>query len=209
MGRWTVNDGSEFNPDVEFEDIGEDADEDLDDDFDDDIDPVRKLKARGREALSDVADVGKRRLASAANRSKERLAERLEDTASQIDGRLFYGAEYLRTTDLEVMRDDLIDLVRRRPLLSAGIAIGAGYLIGKALGIGSGGPKRSKRGSSIKSQVGRAVVSSLAAMAAARFRAGLLESDEDEEEEEVRPKRRQPPRMRPRSSRARTRAEYE
>lgn len=191
-----MNDGSEFNPDVEYEDIdGADAEPD-------------DLKSRGREALSGVAEAGKQRLSDAARRSKERLADKLEDAASQIDGRLYYGAEYLRTSDIEVIRDDFVDAIRKRPLLSAGIAIGAGYLIGKAMNFGSGRSKKKTRGSGIKSQVGRAVVSSLAAMAAARLRDGLLgPADDDEIDDE--PARRQPARSRPRSSRSRTRAEYE
>lgn len=205
-----VNDGSEFNPDVEYEDIGPDAADDLDDDFGEyeSSNPrMEDLKARGREALSGAAEAGKKRLADAAKRSKERIAEKLEDAASQIDGRLFYGADYLRTTDIEVIRDDFIDVVRKRPLLSAGIAIGAGFLIGKVMGVGSGGSRRKRGGSNITSQVGRALVGSLAAMAASRLRNGPLVPDDSEDEEE--PVRRHPPRTRPRSSRSRTRAEYE
>jgi len=203
-----VNDGSEFNPDVEYEDIM-DADDldDLDDEFEN-VASTRRLedlKARGREAVTTAAEVGKQRLSEAAKRSKERLADKLEDTASQIDGRLYYSADYLRTSDIEVIRDDFVDLVRKRPLLSAGIALGAGYLVGKALGIGSGGGRKRGRVSRLKGQVGRAVVSGLATMVASRLRDNLLPAPEADAE----PARRTPARKRQRSSRARTRAEYE
>ena len=101
------------------------------------------------------------------------------NTATRIDDRLYGSAEYLRSTEIEVMRDDFVAAVRKRPLLSVGIALGAGYLIAKALNVGSGRGKRGRAVSSrIKRQIGKAVVGSLAAAVAARVRQSLADAQE-------------------------------
>jgi ElaB/YqjD/DUF883 family membrane-anchored ribosome-binding protein len=43
------------------------------------------------------------------------------------------GAEYLRSHDPDEMRDDLERSIRERPLLSVGIAVGAGFLLARLL----------------------------------------------------------------------------
>jgi hypothetical protein len=68
----------------------------------------------------------------------------------ELDHRLSHTAHYLRTHDVEVIRDDFIQQVRRRPLLSAGLAVGTGYLLGKALG----GSPRGMRGR-LRARAGR------------------------------------------------------
>ena len=117
-----------------------------------------------------------------------RAAEALESAGTRLDDRFAYGAEYLRTRDVELMGEDFIAQVRRRPLLSAGIAMGAGHLVGKAIAVSVPGRRRKKKG--IGSQLSRAIVSSLATMVAARVSQslqGAVDFDDFEPEPEPEP----------------------
>jgi ElaB/YqjD/DUF883 family membrane-anchored ribosome-binding protein len=100
--------------------------------------------------FSRATDRGREQLYGAADRSKGRLADAIETAADQLDDQLSHTAHYLRTHDVEIIRDDFIDQVRRHPLLSAGIAVGTGYLIGKVLG--GGGPRSAR--SRIRAKIG-------------------------------------------------------
>ncbi len=121
-------------------------------------------------------------LEEALGRGKQRLADAIENTATRIDDRLYGSAEYLRSTEIGAMRDDFVAAIRKRPLLSVGVALGAGYLIAKALNVGSGRGKRGRAVSSrIKRQIGKAVVGSLAAAVAARVRQSLADAQEREQ----------------------------
>jgi hypothetical protein len=97
-----------------------------------------------------AADRGRDQLYEVADRGKVRLADVLEMAIDELDDRLSHTAHYLRTHDVEVIRDDFIQQVRRRPLLSAGLAVGTGYLLGKALG----GSPRGMRGR-LRARAGR------------------------------------------------------
>ena len=44
------------------------------------------------------------------------------------------GARYLRTTDMDVIGDDVVDGIRSHPLVSAGLAVGCGWLLGRMFG---------------------------------------------------------------------------
>jgi len=115
-----------------------------------------------------AAQIGGERLHYVANRGKGRVADAMEMAADELDDRLSHAAHYLRTHDVEVIRSDLIQQVRRHPWLSAGIAVGTGYLIGKAL---SGNPRRGTGGrlrAIAGRQLRRALVASLAAAVATR-----------------------------------------
>lgn len=166
----------EFDEDIEFE-----ADEELEEALDgrgrSQID-MDELRARGREAWQSARERGRERLRDAALRGKTRFAEAIDNTATRLDDRLYGSAEYLRSSDLEVIRDDLVDVIRQRPLLSAGIALGAGYLIGKATNLL---PKRGKSAirKQLSRQLRRAVVSSLAAAVATRMRDTLAAAQEE------------------------------
>ncbi|HEX6559958.1 MAG TPA: hypothetical protein VF021_10860 [Longimicrobiales bacterium] len=198
-----MTDRIEFDP--EFD---EEVDFEADDEFEEALDyrsfhqiDVEELKARGREAWQTARERGRERLNDAAARGKTRLADSIENTATVLDDRLYGSAEYLRSRDVQVIRDDFVDTVRKRPLLSAGIALGAGYLIGKALDVPSIGRRRKKK-SKLRRQIQRAVVSGLATMVASRLREAVLPGETPIPDE--------PPtrRSRPRSSKSRTRREY-
>lgn len=183
--------GADFDDDIDFDDgdeLDEDFDEEFDDELDEDFDATSRfggLKSGGRRVLAGVAEKGRERIVDAADRGKHRIADRLED-----------GADYLRN-DIEIIQDDFVDAVQRNPLLSAGIAVGAGFLLGKAMAGPSFGRKK-KHG--IGSQISSALVSSLAALLAAKLKEGLLPADELESEPEPEPEplRRSPTRSRPR-----------
>lgn len=186
----------EFDADVDFE---------ADDEFEEALEyrsfrNIDELKARGREAWQTARERGRARLNEAAVRGKTRLADSIENTATVLDDRLYGSAEYLRSNDMEVIRDDFVETVRKRPLLSAGIALGAGYLIGKALDVPHIG--RRKKKSRFRRQIQRAVVSGLATMVASRLRDAVGAIEEPAADE--------PParRRRSRSTRSRTRREY-
>jgi ElaB/YqjD/DUF883 family membrane-anchored ribosome-binding protein len=193
-----MTDRIEFDPDFD-EDVDFEADEEFEEALDNDVD---ELKARGREAWQTARERGRARLSEAAVRGKSRLADSIENTATVLDDRLYGSAEYLRSTDIEVIRDDFVDTVRKRPLLSAGIALGAGYLIGKALDVPHIGRRR--KTSKLRRQIQRAVVSGLATMVASRLRDAVMAAEEPVVEEPEPPTRRR----RPRSSRSRTRRDY-
>lgn len=140
--------------------------DDLDEDVDFDV-GGNDLRSRGRQVLNAVGQQGRQRLGNAASRGKARVADRIDDFGDVVGSRISYSADYLRSNDIGVITDDLVDTVRRHPLLSAGIAIGAGYVAGKVIGIGGG--SKSKKGK-VGRKVRNAVVSSLAAMAATRLK---------------------------------------
>lgn len=191
-----MTDRIEFEPDFEEEQFDFEADEDFEEALDERHSSMDDLKARGREVLLNARERGRERAYEAAARSKVRAAEALDSARSRVDERFAYGAEYLRTRDVESMPQDFIEAVRRRPLLSAGIALGAGYLVGKALNVSLPGRRRKKR-SGLSGQLGRAIVSSLATMVAAKVSQSLAGADfEAEPEPEAEPVRRRAPRKR-------------
>ena len=167
-----TNDGVEFEPDLD-EDIDFESAERLDDAVGESTlqSRLEGLKARGREAISSVTERGRERLYGAAERGRGRLADAIDTAAERLDDRLTEGSRYLRTHDVDVMRDDLSNTIRRYPLLSAGVAIGAGYLIGRALDLPRPGRRRNR--GRVGKQLSRAIVSSVGAIVAARMRDSL------------------------------------
>lgn len=94
--------------------------------------------------VSDVVDSGKSMVAGKLHD----LGDRLEHTGRGLEsgnmlvrpvGRVLdstgealeSGGRYLRTTDIDVIGDDIVGGIRTRPLLSAGIALGCGMLLGR------------------------------------------------------------------------------
>ncbi len=56
----------------------------------------------------------------------------LDRAGNSLEG----GANYLRTHSIGVIGDDLVDSIRQHPLVSAGVAIGVGGMLGQMLGGG-------------------------------------------------------------------------
>lgn len=108
--------------------------------------PIGDRMDDGGEALRRAAESGRNRVAGQLERMGERLAERGRDMeraggvqrrASRVAARaseaLDSGAEYIRSRDPQEMRDDLERSIRAKPLLSVGIALGAGFLLARLL----------------------------------------------------------------------------
>jgi len=98
-----------------------------------------------------------RRASSKIRQTFEEIADRLDDTAENIEriaghqllgtgargrageaaqsaaGRMEELADYLRSNDLDVMRADFEAQIRRKPLQSLLVAAGAGWVLGKIL----------------------------------------------------------------------------
>ena len=166
------NDSVEFEPDLADQEVDFESDEELEDALNERTGRSRfdGLKARGRQAFSSATEKGRERLYVAADRGRSRLADALDTAAERLDDRLTDSSRYLRTHDVDYIRDDLSNTIRRYTLLSAGVAVGAGYLIGRVFMDAIPHPgRRRKRGRAGK-QLSRAVVSSLGAMIAARMR---------------------------------------
>jgi ElaB/YqjD/DUF883 family membrane-anchored ribosome-binding protein len=101
---------------------------------------------RGKDRAHEAVEQGRDKLAAGA----ERIGDRLHDRANELEqrggvgGRVGTGlhragdsiedaAEYVRSHDLSEVRDDLERQIRTHPLISVGIALGAGYILGRIL----------------------------------------------------------------------------
>ena len=114
--------------------------------------------------------------------------------------------------EIQEWKTQLEKLVREHPIVSAGIAVGAGVLIARLVkdaldDDGSRKRRRKRRGGIFGSELGRALMGSLATMAAAKIQESLLEHVQDQAEEEPEPVRRRPRKQaaRPRTSQTRRR----
>jgi ElaB/YqjD/DUF883 family membrane-anchored ribosome-binding protein len=111
----------------------------------------------GREQLGDKVEEGKERMEGAIDSGRNRIADQLERVGDRIEERartmedaggvqrraghaarrtseaLDSSADYLRTHDVGEMRDDLEHAIRERPLMSVGMALGAGFLLARIL----------------------------------------------------------------------------
>jgi ElaB/YqjD/DUF883 family membrane-anchored ribosome-binding protein len=98
----------------------------------------------GKERLGEAVHTGKTRLADQLQRVGDRLHERarqLEESggvqsraghvARRASETIDRSADYIRNHEVEEMRDDFEKAVRNRPLLSIGIAAGAGFLLAR------------------------------------------------------------------------------
>lgn len=111
-----------------------------------------------RGHVSSAADTGKAKLASTMHDLGDRIEHKgrefesrsalvrpvgrvLNSTGEALEG----GANYLRSSDFGVIRDDVVEGIRHRPLLSAGIAFGCGWLLGQMMGGDDEGEERESR----------------------------------------------------------------
>ncbi len=103
--------------------------------------------------------------------------------------------------ELKEWKGQLEKVVHEHPILSASIAVGAGVLIARLLRDAFDEDERKRQrkrpGGLLGSEIGRAVMGSLATMAAAKLQETLLaelqQPEEEEEEEEAAPPRRRRP----------------
>lgn len=107
---------------------------------------VAERVEEGKQRVGQALDSGRSRVASQLDRAGDRLHDRargmeehggMQRRAGKVADRagdaLDTSAEYLRTHDIDEMRDDLENTIRERPLLSVGVAIGAGFLLARIL----------------------------------------------------------------------------
>jgi ElaB/YqjD/DUF883 family membrane-anchored ribosome-binding protein len=107
---------------------------------------VQEAVEQGRERVGEAVDTGRSRLAGQIETLGDRLEERgrsMEDrggvqrraghVAVRASEALDSSADYLRTHDVGEMRVDLERTIRERPLLSVGVAVGAGFLLARIL----------------------------------------------------------------------------
>ena len=160
----------DFEPDFGEDDVEFESEEALTGRFD-------ALRERSRAMFGGVAERGRERLVEAADRSKVRIADKLAGSA-----------DYLRTSDVDVIQSDLVTEIRRHPLRSAAIAVGTGYVLGKVLTAPTPSFRRKKKG--IGDQIGRALFSSLAAVVFAKVQAHLVADEVVEEVEAPAPRKR-------------------
>jgi ElaB/YqjD/DUF883 family membrane-anchored ribosome-binding protein len=105
---------------------------------------VGEKLSEGKERMGEAAQSGKNRFADKLQRVGDRIEERarhmeqsggVQARASHMALRasetLDRGADYIRSHEVAEMRDDLENAIRLRPLLSIGIAIGAGFLLAR------------------------------------------------------------------------------
>ncbi len=109
--------------------------------------------------VNHIVDSGKSRLAGGLHD----LGDRIEHTGRDLEsgnflvrpvgrvldstgGALESGARYLRTTDVDVIGDDVVAGIRSRPHMSAGIAVGCGVLLGKMFGSSDESDEEESRG---------------------------------------------------------------
>lgn len=113
-----------------------------------------KQKAKGmgeriRDRASEMVEERKDQLASGIERASDRLEDRAESMEEQGGmrrraGRIAHrasdmledGAEYLHTKPVSTIRDDITGQIREHPYVSVGVALGTGFLLGRALGGG-------------------------------------------------------------------------
>jgi ElaB/YqjD/DUF883 family membrane-anchored ribosome-binding protein len=120
-------------------------------------DRVEEKIEEGRERVNEAIDTGRERAGEAFESGKNRVAGQLEQFGDRLEERardmedaggvqrragrvarraseaLDSSADYLRTHDPADMRDDVERAIRERPLLSVGMAVGAGFLLARLL----------------------------------------------------------------------------
>jgi ElaB/YqjD/DUF883 family membrane-anchored ribosome-binding protein len=117
-------------------------------------DKAHELADEGRDRALDAAEQGRSRLADGMSRLSEGIDDRARsveehggmparagDVMHRASDALDSGADYLRTHDLPMIRDDVIEQIRERPLFACGIALGAGFLLGS---MGGGDDERAR-----------------------------------------------------------------
>ncbi len=109
-------------------------------------DQSREMAERVSQQASRTVESGKQNVAGGMSR----MGDKLDDVASNLSQHgelgaraagvvrgasdaLDSGADYVRSSSLSHIRDDLTNQIRSHPLLSMGVAIGAGYLLSKIL----------------------------------------------------------------------------
>jgi hypothetical protein len=90
------------------------------------------LQERANDGISRAADAATGLADTLRQRAADLPGDRTTDIAYQAAAGLERGAEYLRETDLDGMRGDLEDLIRRYPAQSLVAGLAIGFLLARA-----------------------------------------------------------------------------
>ncbi len=95
---------------------------------------INRGKARVADRLHDLGDRIEHtgRSLESGNVVARPVGRVLDSAGNSIEG----GANYLRTHNIGVIGDDFVDNIRQHPLVSAGVAIGVGWMLGQMFGGG-------------------------------------------------------------------------
>jgi hypothetical protein len=105
------------------------------------MDQVKDKSQQAAAVATEKADQGIDKAADAAQGLADTLrdkatalpgGERTTDLAYQAASGLERGADYLRDKDVDAMRGDLEDLIRRYPTQSVIVGLAAGFLLARA-----------------------------------------------------------------------------
>ncbi len=104
---------------------------------------TERMRGQARHAV----ERGKNRAAGGMERIGERMERRGESMETRggargTAGRVVHGAgdalekgaDYLKTHEIGTIRDDLSGQIREHPFVSVGVALGTGFLVGRAFG---------------------------------------------------------------------------
>lgn len=157
-----------------------------------------RIKSRAK----DMMEGGKQRAASGIDRVGQRLEDRAESMEMEggLKGRaakvvhkagdaLEDSADYLETHEIGTISDDVTSRIRAHPYMSVGLALGTGFLLGRAFGGGEEEEERQpewrereemrmprmeagqhRRGPGLRKQLGHALMSGVSAMVSKQVR---------------------------------------
>jgi hypothetical protein len=88
-----------------------------------------------RSRVAGGLDRASRKLDEQARNLEQRgsVAGRAAEVARTASGALGSSAEYVRNKDVDAIKEDLAGRIRENPLMSVGIALGAGFIISRIL----------------------------------------------------------------------------
>lgn len=92
------------------------------------MDESRNRVAGGLDRVSSMLDDQARTLEQRGG-----VAGRAAGVARTASSALESGAEYVRNQDVDAIKEDLAGRIRENPLMSVGIALGAGFIISRIL----------------------------------------------------------------------------
>lgn len=109
-------------------------------------DQLQQTAQRAADQARDTIESGKATVAGRVDTMGDRMEERGREMEQEgglkgkagsamtgVGEAMTDSADYLRSHDLGDMRDDLSHQIRQHPLLSMGVAIGAGFLLSRIL----------------------------------------------------------------------------
>lgn len=88
------------------------------------------------ESVKERIDTAIGSTASKIDNMAERLdqsARATQDAAEKVSGQMRQGAQYLESTSVDSLLNQVRDSIRRQPLTSVGLTLGLGYILARIL----------------------------------------------------------------------------